>query len=202
MAHRRCFSECHLKTVLNFVSAVLVPIVIAIFSIILALQQKSIAETNRDVDLRITADQHRQNVELALDGQRDAKLVAYMNEISHLLLTNNFSLSKRILTSIVRPKTLAVLRQIDVTRKGYLIQFLRESRMISTTSPPVLSLAGADLNDIDLSEHEKPVDMRQVSFFGASLDDASFTRVSLGYIVILAIVACAELLSMMPGSTM
>ncbi|CAF0908599.1 unnamed protein product [Adineta steineri] len=147
----KCFQTPKLKLIFNFITAALVPILVGLFTVILALQQKSIAKENREMDLYIAINQHRQNLELAIDEQRNAQFVAYIREISDLLLVNSFSLNKQILMGIVRPKTLATLRQIDVIRKGYLVRYLHESRLISIMSSAYLSLSGADLNHIDLS---------------------------------------------------
>jgi hypothetical protein len=118
------------KPICSFISAILIPVSFGILTIVLSLQQESIAKINRDVDLRIAVEQHQRNLELATDEQRNALLVAYIREVSDLLLANNFSLNKQILSSIVRPKTLAALRQLDAIRKGYLLRFLLESRLI------------------------------------------------------------------------
>jgi len=97
-----------------------------------------------------------------------------MREVSDLLLANNFSLNKVILTSIVRPKTLAALRQLDVTRKIYLLQFLHESRLLSTLNPSSLNLEGANLSHIHIGSPGESTDMRYITLYGASLDNASF----------------------------
>jgi hypothetical protein len=50
---------------------------------------------------------------------------------------------------------LAVLRQPDVARKGYLLRFLHESRLLSTLNPSYLSLASANLTHIFISSAER-----------------------------------------------
>jgi hypothetical protein len=65
-----------------------------VLTVVLSLQQESIAKINRDGDLRIAAEQHQQNLELAIDEQRNAQLVAYIREVSDLFLANNFSLNR------------------------------------------------------------------------------------------------------------
>jgi hypothetical protein len=136
----KCLQTRKLNLIFKFITAVFIPMLLGLFTIILALQQQSIATTNREMDLHVATNQRRQNLELAIDEQRNGQFIAYMREISDLLLVNNFSLNKQILIAIVRPKTLAVLRQLDVIRKGYLVRYLHESRLISKMNPPYLSL--------------------------------------------------------------
>jgi uncharacterized protein YjbI with pentapeptide repeats len=177
---RRCRRpKC--KPIFRFISAIFIPLLLGAFTIILTLQQESIAKGNREVDLRIADEDHQQNIELNIDQQRNGQLVGYIREVSDLLLENNFSLNRQILTSIVRPKTLAVLRQLDVTRKAYLIRFLHESRLISISNSSFLNLAGANLSHIHIGSPEANIDMRSVSFSGAILDNSSFTYISFGF---------------------
>jgi len=169
------------KSIFQFISAVFIPLLLGAFTIILTLQQESIAKGNREVDLRIADEDHQQNIELNIDQQRNGQLVGYIREVSDLLLENNFSLNQQILTSIVRPKTLAALRQLDVTRKVYLVLFLHESRLLSISNSSFLNLADANLSYIHIGSPEANIDMRSVSFSGAILDNSSFTSISFGF---------------------
>lgn len=148
MPYLFCCTKQRFKTISHFISAILIPVLLAVFTVILTFQQESIAKTNRDTDLQIAERQHQQNLDLAIDKQRNTLLVTYMDDISDLLLANNLSLNKQILTAIVYPKTLAALRQLDSIRKGHLIQFLRNSRLIATENPTFLSLRYADLSTL------------------------------------------------------
>ncbi|CAF3577341.1 unnamed protein product [Rotaria sp. Silwood1] len=94
--------------------------------------------------------------------------------------SNNFSLNKQILTSIIRPKTLATLRRLDTTRKSYLFRFLHESRLIFMLNPPFINLDGANLSSIIISSLEEGTDMRRVFLSNVNLNNASFTFVSFG----------------------
>lgn len=96
-----CCQKRVIKAIFSFISAVLIPVLLGVFTVILTLQQEFIAKTNSDVDLHIACEQHQQNLALALDEQRHTQLVTYMREISDLLLANKFSLNQLILTSIV-----------------------------------------------------------------------------------------------------
>ena len=178
---RRFFRKRKLKLIFNFISAVFIPVLVAVITIIITLQQESIAKANRDADLHIAEEQHKQNFELAIDEQRNAHLTAYMHEISNLLLANNFSLNKKMVGYIIRPKTFAILRQLDVTRKGYLLRFLEESELLSMSNTSFLDLNGADFDDIQIGLPGDNIDMRHSSFSAASFKNASFAFTSLGY---------------------
>ncbi|CAF3715466.1 unnamed protein product [Adineta steineri] len=163
----KCFQTPKLKLIFNFITAALVPILVGLFTVILALQQKSIAKENREMDLYIAINQHRQNLELAIDEQRNAQFVAYIREISDLLLVNSFSLNKQILMGIVRPKTLATLRQIDVIRKGYLVSFF--GAYLENATFVNLSLGGSSFGGAYL---------RGASFHSAALENVIFDSVA------------------------
>ena len=147
---------------------------------ILSIQQESIAKGNRDVDLRIAADQYRQNQDAAIDEHQQTQYVAYLHEISDLLLNNNFTLNRQILTGIVRPKTLTLLRQLDPIRKSYLLRFLHESRLLSRLSHSLLHLNDADFNYIQIGVKRNHINMRYVFFSGIQLENASLNYISFG----------------------
>ncbi|UJR14394.1 hypothetical protein I4U23_001391 [Adineta vaga] len=173
--------KCQLKKVLKFVSAVLIPLLLGAFTIIHTLQQESIGKKNRSVDLLIAAEEHEQNLALTIDEQRNNQLVAYINYISELLLAQNFSLSKQTLISIIHPKTLATLRQLDETRKVYLLRFLHESELITKKTPVRLSLNSANFSHIHLGTPGILTNMRQTSFESANLNNCSLTHIQFSY---------------------
>ena len=175
--HRRC----RVKLVIRFISAVLIPLLIGAFTIVLAIQQDSIAQENRNTDLRIAAEEHEQNLELTIDEQRNQQLVNFINYMSDLLLEKNFSLNKQILKSIIRPKTLATLRQLDETRKTYLLRFLHESELLSVNKPTYLSLHTANLSYIRLGTFGLQTDMRSTSLAGAYMYKSTITSTSFDY---------------------
>ncbi|CAF1175613.1 unnamed protein product, partial [Adineta ricciae] len=175
--HRRC----RLKLIIRFMSAVLIPLLLGAFTIVLAIQQDSIAQENRNTDLRIAAKEHEQNLELTIDEQRNQQLVNFINYMSELLLEKNFSLNKQILKSIIRPKTLATLRQLDETRKVYLLRFLHESELLSVNKPTYLSLYTANLSHICLGTSGIQTDMRSTSLAGAYMYKSTITSTSFDY---------------------
>lgn len=169
-----CCSKQRFQMISHFISAILIPVLLAVLTVILTFQQESIAKTNRDVDLHIAGQQHQQNLDLAVDEQRNTILAAYMNDVSSLLLANNFSLNQRVLNSIVYPKTLSALRQLDAPRKSHMLHFLRDSRLFAVDSPVFLSLRYADLNAVPIARQQMSVNMRHANFSGAYLENATF----------------------------
>jgi uncharacterized protein YjbI with pentapeptide repeats len=115
----------------------LVPVVIGVFTITFSIQQQSLSMKQREQEL--------QN---QVDAQQQSLFVTYIDEISHhlLSLSDNNTTQSRLLLHI-RTKTLTTLRNLDVTRKKYIILFLYESQLLRHNS---LDLSGADLNNVQL----------------------------------------------------
>jgi uncharacterized protein YjbI with pentapeptide repeats len=109
----------------------------------------------------MVADQRAENDrEIARDTQREAALQIYMDKMSELLFEKNIYISQPNdpVRSMARARTLSVLRGLNDSRKGSLIQFLYESGLIKkNVNGGILRLSGGDLSyaylvSIDLSE--------------------------------------------------
>ncbi|CAF0918337.1 unnamed protein product [Didymodactylos carnosus] len=140
---------------------------IGVFTIVLAIQQQNIGEKNRQKDLQI-ADQQ----------QKESILTNFVKEISELLLEKNFSLTQETMARIVRPKALTAIRQLDPTRKSYLIQFLYESKLLSTNGRQLpVDLTDADLNNLNLGNKmfKRLVGFSELYLPETSLINATFT---------------------------
>jgi hypothetical protein len=98
----------------------------------------------------------QQERELEVESQRaqDAALQAYLDQMSQLLTDKDRSLHRAqpgdSLSTVARARTLTVLRKLDGERKGRVLQFLHESRLIAKVHG-VLDLRGADLSETNLS---------------------------------------------------
>ncbi|CAF1443374.1 unnamed protein product [Rotaria sp. Silwood1] len=151
-------------------------------------QDLEIAELRREQELNISivqalaADrQHKHDLSLADNLQKESVLVGYLKEMADLLDKNKFTLDNHVGVSIVRPKTLSALRQLDSHRKVHLIRFLYESELIITGKNP-LDLSDADLDGIDLSFLNldsislKSVHMRHALLIRANLSFADFSN--------------------------
>src|SRR5215213_3000300 len=124
---------------------------------------------------------------------QDTALQAYLDQMSLLMLEKDLHDSEAgsDVRTLARARTLTVLRRLDGTRKGSVVQFLAESDLIVKDSS-VLDLAGADLrevilNDADLSGTElsgldfnpPPYD-GPAQLFGTNLSDADLSHAILG----------------------
>jgi uncharacterized protein YjbI with pentapeptide repeats len=237
-------SQCtvKLKTVLQLCSTILIPIILAVSTTVLSIQQQNIALANREKDIALedkrrtqdalladkqrekdreianqtrmqdqlleeqrreqdrlhakatleqeaAMEEHRlqQQALIADNIQKDLTLANYVHEMSDLFLRYNFSFTHELLLSVIRPKTLMALRQLDTTRKAYLISFLHDSSLLfrndlvdnKNGSEPI-NLVGAALDHIDLSVKIPSTDRRawlgSISLAGASLTNSSFVN--------------------------
>lgn len=181
------------KTILHVISAIIVPVVIAIGTIIVTIQQNELNKANRANDIEIAQKQREQDLYisnrtreqdrelnirqrqqeqfLSEQHRQDSLLDNYIREISELLLSVNFTLTSEIRENIVRPQTLAVLRQLDGKRKTYVVLFLYESGLIIDGKDPT-NLVGANLNGLTF-------DVEEDSYFTSFLFYLSLPRTSL-----------------------
>ncbi|CAF0796332.1 unnamed protein product [Adineta steineri] len=109
-------------------SAIIIPLVIAIATIVITVQQNRYNQATRENDLDIAQKQREQDLLLAnytreqeqnlVDQQRQETLLDnYIRETSQFILSLNTS-SYTIREYIFRPQALAVLRQLDAKRKS------------------------------------------------------------------------------------
>lgn len=106
---------------------------------------------------------------------REEALQTYYEDISSLIFEEKLKEStsgEDEVSNIARAKTLAVLRQLDNQREGFLILFLREAKLITIkerqTPTGIISLSGARLNGVVLNDME----LQDVSFWYADLSGA------------------------------
>ena len=192
----RCSQNCHEGW--KILAQVLIPLMIGIFTTVIALQQHQSNKDNRENDLQIATklreqqvelDQFRREQEFSLDQARreqdlviaedkhlDSIVNVYIRDLSDLFLGQHFNLSRALLDLIIRPMTLTLLRQIDASRKVLILKFLYESRMLRADFEDTrLDLTDADLRGVALGFHAMPY----LSLIGASLINSSFTRTDL-----------------------
>ena len=172
---RRHLSVRKCKILFSCISSILIPLLLTSFTVVLLLQQNLIAKTKRNIDLKIAADQNRQNRQAALDAQQQTQYVAYIRELAELFLTHRFPLDQHLLSIVVRPKTLSILDQLDSVRKSNILRFLHESQLISQRSESFLNLNAADFNNIRIGKKNIEFDMSQTSFSGIHFENASFS---------------------------
>ncbi len=166
-------------------SSLLVPLMIGVFTIVttmsqmnLAQQQREqdlkIAKENRDKDERIEESRRTAEVKAQEDQQMHTVLAAYLKDMTELMLYRNFTLTDKLMATVVRGKTLTTLGQLDGKRKDHLVRFLYEAQMISGGQPSI-DLTGADLSGVDFTNYK----LNGVSFVKCNLIKAIFDETSL-----------------------
>ncbi len=107
------------------------------------------------------------------DNQRENALQAYIDKMSELLLKEHLGENipqYRGVGIIARARTLTVFRRLNAERKGSVLRFLHESRLIDRESY-IIDLDGADLSGADLSW----ADLSRTNLMGANLSKANLS---------------------------
>lgn len=135
-------------------------------------------------------------LQIAIDNQHEAALQAYIDRMSELLIYEGLreSLEDAEVRRIARARTLTLLHELDVVRKGRVFQFLYESGLLEKDMCVIdlgranlreallfgvylveADLRGADLRGADL----RGTDLRKASLRGADLRGANLGRANL-----------------------
>jgi uncharacterized protein YjbI with pentapeptide repeats len=115
--------------------------------------------------------EQRRNRENLLQNTQEAILRQYFDDMTELLIDKGLRQSeveseKR---TIARAKTLMALRTLNGERKGLLLRFLFEAKLINSESP-VIILSGADFSKAEL---------QYANLSGANLKDTNFKEAQL-----------------------
>jgi pentapeptide repeat protein len=107
--------------------------------------------------------------EIAQDKQRETALQEYIDKMLELLLHENLRSSKSEdeVRNLARVRTLTILRRCNPERKGNVLKFIYESKLI-LNDDTIVDLNGADLNNADLYA----ADLGNANLSGAKLDGA------------------------------
>lgn len=174
--------RCHyirlkLSNVLKFMSSLLLPLTLGIFTIIVTFHQQEVARQQRVEDRR--ASELQRELERNLDEQRYKNNIFgdYIKEMGKLLKESNGSLTTdEVITTLSRANTLNIFRQLDGQRNTRIIRFLHEAKQLSETFEHVpLDLSTANLYDIDF---------RNLAIDGKKLTDFSLVGVFLSNITL------------------
>lgn len=174
------------KHMLQFISTLIVPLVLGVFTIVTTFHQQKLAREQRLEDLnesrsqRLREEQHQR--ELADTQYKDQLLVAYIKDLAELLETYNGSLTHdKTVANIARVKTLNIFRQLDAQRTIHIIRFLYEAGQLNSSPDHIpLDLSLAKLKDIDF--RESAVNQRKLYFLSlpnAFLYNATFTELQM-----------------------
>jgi uncharacterized protein YjbI with pentapeptide repeats len=130
--------------------------------------------SGRETGRRLLEERALLEIEISADRQHEEALQIYFDRMSELLLKEKLSrFSPEEVRSVARIRTLAVLRGLDARRRGSLLLFLRDSRLVDREA--VIDLSGAELagavltltnlNRLNLSE----ADLSRANLGGANL---------------------------------
>jgi uncharacterized protein YjbI with pentapeptide repeats len=178
------------KTLWDWLQLLIVPAALAVGGYWFTTQQnrrQAAAEVRqRERDAEEARERREEDAELAQDKRRDDVLAAYFDRMSTLLLQHQLSpsattgtteahaereteeeLEKPAVSVVARALTVSTLRQLDDSRNGLLLGFLRELGLLDPDAP-VISLAGANLERVNL----ETLDLEGLDLAGAYLDDA------------------------------
>jgi uncharacterized protein YjbI with pentapeptide repeats len=166
---------------LQLVGILLIPLVIFLATMRFNQQQADLAQQQHDNDQKI-----------ALDQQRADTLQKYLDSIQDLLLNGNLLKADppdpnnpyNDVATLARARTLTALEGLDSKRKGTLVQFLYDAKLINGSTvecmqcehlTPIISLRGADLRGADL----RGVDLNGVDLSYADLSNADLSHTGL-----------------------
>jgi uncharacterized protein YjbI with pentapeptide repeats len=148
-------------------------------------------QSTRKAELEI-ARKKDESEKLARENQeREAELQDYLDKMTELILDKGLTKSgpDDPIRSVARSRTLTVLRMLDGTRKGLLLQFVYESDLISRQSP-IIDMRGADLSDAELVKANlynanlsgiifRKADLREAILEGSDLTKANLDKANL-----------------------
>jgi hypothetical protein len=113
---------------------------------------------------------------IANDRQREEAMKDYFHEMTTLLLEHKLRQADKEseVRMIARVSTITTLRKMDEARKGFIMMFLSEAKLISRDDP-VVSLSGANLRNADLTGiNLSNTALHNVYLHGAILDHTGF----------------------------
>lgn len=184
------------KTLWEWMDLLIVPIVLAMGAWWLNRTQKAtelelaarhraneleIAEGRRQEEGKIAEERLESDKAIAAEQQHQAMLEAYFDKTTELLLKYNLRGSDENdeVRSVARSRTLSVLRMLDGKRKGLIVRFLYESKLIYRDDP-IVKLANADLSGADLESAElEEVDLSLVNLSSANFEEANLKEANL-----------------------
>jgi uncharacterized protein YjbI with pentapeptide repeats len=113
--------------------------------------------------------------EILEDRQREQAFQAYVSYMTELLLEKDLANieSSENIRFAAKARTMAVLRGLNPLRKRYVLEFLRDAKLLGAIvegmdKPTIIKLDGADFSYVDL----RGVDLRFVNLEGANLQHA------------------------------
>jgi uncharacterized protein YjbI with pentapeptide repeats len=168
------------KTAWDFLQLLIVPAILVVIALAFNASQASRDRSRED---RRTAEDRT----LAEVAREDATLDAYLSKMSNLILERGLGSAKQgsAVREVARAATLTTLRRLDGPRKGEVVRFLYEARLLRLRRGlgVAISLEGADLSGVDLAgvrfgAPKFPVLLTGSDLHGARFDDSSLDHVN------------------------
>ena len=164
------------KTLWDWLQLLVIPLALAALAFLLNSAQSSREQRRED-------ERAARQRAIAADAAREEVLRAYLTQMSALMLDRNLlrSRPRADVRAVARTVTLTALRRLDGERKGLVVRFLAEARLVSRTDPKV------DLNDADLRSADlrgaplvvRPANRKDVLFVGADLQEVDLRAADL-----------------------
>ncbi len=182
------------KTVWDWLQLLIVPLVLALIALVFqranSRTERQIAKDRYEQDQQIAKQRYEQDQQIALDKQREDLLQAYLDRMSELLLKEKLRSSAvdAEVRNVARVRTITILTQLDARRIGYVFAFLREARLMSTTSNnDVVILSGANFRSVNWSQADLSKANLSYAYLGeAKLRLANLNEANLGGVTLLA----------------
>lgn len=158
---------------LQLLAALLIPVVVAYAGLAFTRQQ---SRTER----KIADDRLQEERRIADDRQKESVLETYFDRVSQLLLDQGArGLKDRPeVQAVARARTVTTLRRLDGARNGFLLRFLRESRLMEAHNVSIdlsrADISGADLGGADLhGANLSGVDLSRANLRASDLSEAN-----------------------------
>ncbi len=131
--------------------------------------------SERALERQIAEDRAKLEREIATDRQQEAALQAYLDKMAELLLKENLRTTENEeVRHVARTLTLTILRGLSPRRKGNVIIFLYEAKLINR-GETTISLMDSDLSGANLAN----ANLAFGSLIGADLTSAILTGANL-----------------------
>ena len=167
------------KNFFQLISALLLPLMLGIFTIVFTFSQQNLATQQRAED-RQAAEQLRDfERNLAEERYQSELLDNYVKDFTQLANENDGSLTHHaLLVTLARVRTLNILRQLSLQRSMRIIRFLLEASLLAQNT--ALDLSSAELRHLDfrdLATNRKHLD--RVVFAGMIFSEATLIELAM-----------------------
>ncbi|CAF3805872.1 unnamed protein product [Rotaria magnacalcarata] len=174
-----------LGDILKFMSSLLLPLALGVFTVIITFQQQNAAKQQRDEDRKSSELQREQEKSLEEQRYKNEALDTFIKDMGKLLKENNgFLTANRVTATLARVKTLNILRELDAQRNMRVIRFLYEANQLAEVdghSP--LDLSAAELRDMNFRRLSIiKMKITNLSLTGVFLSNATFAGVDMEYV--------------------